>query len=160
MSAMSQTEIFSAYHGKVLGYIRSRVNNMDDAEDLCSDVFVKVFTMMESYDQDKASVSTWIYTIAHNTVIDYYRRNRATDELPDALTDNSSFVDEVIQEEQLEELAEALERLPDELVDIIVMRYYDSLSLTDIAKKLGLSYGVVKIKHQKALMLLRTELAS
>ena len=60
----------------------------------------------------------------------------------------------------LDELAAALEQLPDELTDIIVARYYDRLPLTEIAERMGLSYGAVKLRHQKALLLLRTAMAT
>ena len=46
-----------------------------------------------------------------------------------------------------------------ELTDIVVLRYYDRLPLTEIAGKLGMSYGAVKLRHQKALSLLRASLA-
>ena len=55
-------------------------------------------------------------------------------------------------------LAEALKRLPQELTDIIVLRSYDGKPLTEIAELMGLSYGAVKLRHQKALVLLRTAL--
>ena len=60
-----------------------------------------------------------------------------------------------MQEALLNSLAAALEKLPEELTDIIVARYYDRLPLTEIAGKLGMSYGAVKLRHQKALTLLR-----
>ena len=58
-------------------------------------------------------------------------------------------------DETLEELANALARLPADLKDIIVMCYYDRRPLTEIAMISGISYGAVKLKHQKALALLR-----
>ena len=53
------------------------------------------------------------------------------------------------------ELAAALRKLPQQLMDIVVLRYYDGKPLTEIAQIMGLSYGAVKLRHQNALMLLR-----
>ena len=92
-------------------------------------------------------------------MIDYYRRTRPTEELPEDMADNALPEDRVMQTDLLDSLADALERLPTELVDIIVLHYYDRLSLTEIAEKLGMSYGALKLRHQKALTLLRTALA-
>jgi RNA polymerase sigma-70 factor (ECF subfamily) len=64
----------------------------------------------------------------------------------------------MIDSETLEELAAALEGLPTELTEIIVLHYYDRLPLTEIAGTLGMSYGAVKIRHNKALALLRSAL--
>ena len=68
MSELNWDSIYQEYNGKVMGYISARVQRRADAEDLCSEVFEKVFRKMEGYDQEKASVGTWIYTITRNTV--------------------------------------------------------------------------------------------
>ena len=160
MTAAQQEELYTQYRGKVLGYIRARVNNREDAEDLCQDVFVKVFRAADRYDAEKSAPGTWIYAVTRNAVIDYFRKNRPAEELPEDLTDDALPEDAVMQTALLDELAEALEQLPDELTDIIVARYYDRLPLTEIAERMGLSYGAVKLRHQKALMLLRTAMAT
>lgn len=155
MTAAEQERIYSEYREKVFGYIRSRVKSREDAEDLCEDVFLKAFRSPEGYDAAKASPGTWIYAITRNTVIDYYRKNRPAEELPEELSDDSSVEEDVLNAELLEELASALERLPTEYTDIIVLHYYDRLQLTEIANKLGISYGAVKLRHQKALTMLQ-----
>ncbi len=154
-SAVDQAMLYTEYHDKVLSYIRTRVSNFDDAEDLCSDVFEKVFRAGDRYDAQKASPGTWIYAITRNTVIDYFRKSRLTEEIPEDIRDDALPEDEILQSELLGSLAAALESLPDELTDIVVMRYYDRIPLTEIAVTLGLSYGAVKLRHQKALAMLR-----
>ena len=156
MTAAEQVELYSAYRGKVQSYMNARVKNREDAEDLCEEVFHKVLCAWESYDEKKAAVSTWIYSITRNTVIDYYRKAHPSEELPEELEDDTSLEEDFLREEQLEELAEALEKLAADLTDIIVLHYYDGLPLTEIAEKLGMSYGAVKLRHQKALAMLRT----
>ncbi|MBQ7670297.1 MAG: sigma-70 family RNA polymerase sigma factor [Clostridia bacterium] len=158
MTAAEKERLYKDYRDKVFGYIRSRVNSREDAEDLCEDVFLKAYRSADEYDGERASLGTWIYSITRNTVIDYYRRSRPAEELPEDLSDDDSPEDGVLGSEMLEELASALESLPTELTDIIVLHYYDRISLTDIAAKLGISYGAVKLRHQKALMMLRIAL--
>ena len=155
MTAAEQERIYADYRSKVLAYIRNRVNNREDAEDLCEDVFVKAFSTKASYDASKASAGTWIYTITRNTVIDHYRRQRPTEELPEDLASDELPEDTVLQTELMDRLAAALMRLDEQLRDIIVLCYYDHQPLTKVAQKLGLSYGAVKLRHQKALTLLK-----
>ena len=157
LTAEELTGLYAEYRPKVLGYIRARVRGWQ-AEDLCQDVFEKAFRAAGQYDPAKSAPGTWIYAITRNTVINYLRRARPTAELPEALADESAVDDSMLSEETLEEVAAALETLPTELVDIIVLRYWDGLALTEIAGMLGLSYGAVKLRHQKALALLRTTL--
>ena len=156
MTVAQQTELYTAYRGKVLSYIRARVNNREDAEDLCQDVFEKVFRAADRYEADKSAPGTWIYAITRNAVIDFFRKNRPAEELPEDLAEDELPEDAVMQTALLEQLADALESLPDELTDIIVARYYDCLPLTEIADRMGMSYGAVKLRHQKALLMLRT----
>ena len=158
MTEAEQIKLYTEFRPKVLSYIRSRVNSAEDAEDLCEDVFEKAFRAADRYDPDKAARGTWIFTITRNTVIDYFRKIRPTEEVPEDIADGALPEDEILQRELLASLAEALEGLPDELTDIIVMRYYDRLPLTEIAERMRLSYGVVKLRHQKALKMLRNAL--
>lgn len=158
MTAEQQEKIYTAFNGKVMGYICVRVNRRADAEDLCADVFEKVFSRIGQYDSSKASLSTWIFSITRNTVIDYFRRTRPTDELDENLSDDTEVDEGLLQTESLDELAAALRSLPQELTDLIVLRYYDNKPLTEVAEIMGLSYGAVKLRHQKALGMLKRAL--
>jgi RNA polymerase sigma-70 factor (ECF subfamily) len=152
--------IYTEYSGKVMGYIRGKVRSSADAEDLCSDVFEKIFTRFDQYDKTKSSISTWVFTITRNTLIDHFRRNKPQEELDENLSDDSEIDEGLLQTESLEELAAALRRMPDELRDLIVLRYYDNKPLTEVAELMGLSYGAVKLRHQKALAMLKKALGA
>ena len=65
---------------------------------------------------------------------------------------------DLLKTETLSELASALRRLPQQLMDIIVLRYYDGKPLTEIAQMMGLSYGAIKLRHQNALLLLKEQM--
>ncbi len=151
-------QIYTEYYGKVMGYIQARVRGKADAEDLCAEVFEKIQRKLGDYDQTKAGVSTWIFTITRNTVIDSFRRKRPSEELDENISDDTEVDEELLQTESLSELAAALRSLPQQLTDIIVLRYYDGKPLTEIAEIMGLSYGAVKLRHQNALALLREKL--
>ncbi len=153
-------QIYTDYHGKIMGYIRARVTRWADAEDLCSDVFEKIQRKLEDFDDTKASVSTWIFTITRNTVIDHFRRSRPAEELDENLSDDTELDEGLLNSETLSELAAALRRLPEQLRDIIVLRYYDGKPLTEIAGLMNLSYGAVKLRHQNAVLLLRQSLGA
>ena len=158
---LSKEEIYLKYKDKVLAYIRNHVNSPEDAEDLCSDVFIKIYQKLDTYDSSKASISTWIYSVTSNTVIDFYRTNHIHSEIPEDLTDERSSVeDEVLGQENLSLLAKALKDLPQEQMDIIVLRYYKGYTLQEVAEMMQLSYGVTKLRHREALGRLNEMLAS
>ena len=148
-------QIYTEYRGKVMGYIRARIRGYADAEDICSEVFEKVQRKLDGFDPKKASLSTWVFTVTRNTVIDHFRRTKPSEELDENLTDGLELDEDLLNNETLSELAAALRALPEEQRDIIVLRYYDGKPLTEIAEMMGLSYGAVKLRHQSALSKLR-----
>ena len=156
MTTPEWENIYDLYCGKVMGYIAARVQRRADAEDLCADVFEKAFRKRDAFDESKASISTWIFTITRNTVIDYFRRTKPSEELDEAIPDDEMVVEkDLLKTETLSELASALRKLPQQLMDIIVLRYYDGKPLTEIAQMMNLSYGAVKLRHQNALIMLK-----
>lgn len=159
MNSLEMERIYATYSGKVMGYLRARIHNTAEAEDICSEVFEKVMRKIDDYDQTKAAVGTWIFSITRNTLIDHYRKKRPTEELDENLKDDTELDEGLLTNETLSELAAALKRLPEQLRDIVVLRYYDGKPLTEIAEIMGLSYGAVKLRHQNALMLLRERMA-
>ena len=154
-SVLTYEQVYQDYSKKVMGYIRPRISNPSDAEELHSTVFMKVFEKFDSFDQTKASVSTWIYTIARNTLIDFFRTRKVMDELGDEDIVEEDAFQGILDEETLGELAEALEKLPQRERDLIILHYYHNLQLKEIALKLHMSYSNCKIVHNKALMKLR-----
>ncbi len=149
-------EIYSRYHDKVLYYIKGKVSVAEDAEDLCSEVFTKVYENLEKYDESLAGISTWIYRIAHNAVIDHYRKQKPSEELSEELASLDDDIEEgLLKKENLKTLSAALKSLSEKDRAIIIYRYYDGLSLKEVAEKLGISYSGCKLRHANALNSMR-----
>ena len=126
-----------------MSYISARVYCNEDAEDLCADVFVKFFGLLESYDEKRASVSTLLYKITHDAVIDYYRCKREQDELSEDHAVLPSSEDIIMDRERADELIKALSKLPQQQRDILILRFYRGWTLVRIAEEMGLSYNKV-----------------
>ena len=157
MEDINKEEIYEEYHLKVLRYINSQVNDYHLAEDLCSDVFLKVYEKLDTYNKSKAQFSTWIFTITRNRLIDYYRTRKQVVEIPETLAIEQDD-EELFTPEQLANLANALKQLDDRKKYLIVAHYYENTSLKDIAEKLDISYAYVKILHKSALKELKNYL--
>ena len=153
-SALNKTEmknIYKTYKPKVSGYLHARVPCEADADDLVQDVFEKIYKKYASFDSRKASISTWVFTITRNTLVDYLRRYRPWEELYESIVSDEMVDDRLMTDELLDELAKALMLLPSDQKDLIIMRYCDRLPLTEISARIERSYGAVKIIHNKAL---------
>ena len=148
-------QLYIEYRDKVNGYVSGKIQNSHDAEDLVSEIFLNIYEKYDSYDKDLASVSTWIYTITRNTVIDYFRSRHISSELPEYLPDDSCPEEELLKKESLAELGKALSALDERSRGLIILRYYKKMTLKDTALKMGISYAYVKILHKNALHSLR-----
>lgn len=152
----SKDKIYFDYKEKVTAYVKNRVADACTAEDIVSEVFIKVYQKLESYDGSRASLSTWIYTITRNTVIDYYKK-RKTQALPfDEVAAVEDHAEISAGEELLESLATALEKLSERERDLIILYYYQGYTLKRIAEMMGMSYINAKVIHAKALSFLRS----
>lgn len=146
--------IYAQYCKKVLGFVRSKVANTADIEDIVQTVFLKIYSNLDKYDEKKASLSTWIYTITRNTVYDYlkYHRDRPLLELKDsAVSSNEEIYEPILNKETLEELAASLEKLPQDQRDIIILLYYKNLDRKTVAEMFGITYGQLRYLHDKAM---------
>ena len=144
----SQGEAFATFYAeylpKVFRYVSYRVNDQHTAEDLTSAVFEKALTKFEGYRAEKASFSTWVFTIARNTVIDYYRTHHRTEELgiemAAVLADGDPVPGEAAERaEELRRLKYCLEMLSRAEKEIISLKFGAELTNRAIARQISLS---------------------
>ena len=112
------------------------------------------YSNLDQYDETKATLSTWIYTITRNTVYDYLKEKRDHPVLE--LFDNTVYSaeepdDSLLNNETLEELACALEKLPQNQRDIIILLYYKNLDRRKVAEMFGITYGQLRYLYDKAM---------
>lgn len=143
--------LYAEFFPKVSAYVGGKVDNPHDAEDLVSQVFEKVYGKLHTFDESRASLTTWIYTITRNTVTDYYRTRRIHASYDEAYELPAPEQDRDV----LDTLADALMTLKVRERDLILLHYYKGLTLKEVADKMGMSYINAKVIHKKALSGLR-----
>lgn len=149
---ISAEQVYKDYKNKVFGYILNRIHNYAEAEDLTSDVFAKIVGHIDSYNPEKASLSTWVFVITRNTLIEHFRKHRITEDIEEQqipVTDEP--VEKIVMEEQQELLAKALLELPEKLRDIIVARYYYGYRFSKIGEMMDISEANARVSHARAL---------
>lgn len=143
---MDAGQIYEEFQPKVRAYVRGKIHDPHDADDLVSAVFMKVVQKLDSFDPAKASVSIWVYTITRNTVTDYFRTRRSMVAFEDYMVDETELTDDA-----LDCLADALMSLKEKERDLIVLHYYSGHTLKTVAEMMGMSYINAKVIHKKAL---------
>lgn len=152
--------LYEQYLPKVFRYISYRVANIHTAEDLTSVVFEKALTRFASYSSEKAAFSTWIFSIARNTVIDHYRMSHKEqtlqlDNLPDPASDKPSPEEEAVRAEELQKLHSCLAQLPQQEQEIISLKFGGEMNNRQIAVMLGLGESNVGTIIYRAVRKLR-----
>ncbi|UCB43030.1 MAG: sigma-70 family RNA polymerase sigma factor [Dehalococcoidales bacterium] len=154
-------ELYEEFLPKVFRYIRYRVNSEQETEDLTSVVFEKALVNFEKYSKERASFSTWIFSIARNTVIDHYRiqARRPAMSLEKAEIETSSNEllpdDVIVKMEEREKLQTCISRLSHEEQEIIALKFGSEMNNRQIARAMGLSESNVGTKLYRAVRKLR-----
>jgi RNA polymerase sigma-70 factor, ECF subfamily len=152
--------LYDQYADKIYMYIYHRVGQADIAEDLTGQVFMRMLEAVRTGHGWQTSFSGWLYRIAHNLVIDHYRRKgRATlvdidDAAPmQALSGNPVESTELQFERQ--RLRDALRELTDEQSQVISLRFLEDLSIAEVADIMQKTEGAVKALQYRAVLALR-----
>lgn len=157
------TEFYNEYFPRVYNYVCYRVNNYCDADDLTSMIFYKLFEKRNFYHEDRAPLFAWVFSIARNTVTDYYRRREHHIHTPlevieDIASPGLGPVDIAEYNEVRQQLKRALESLTDRERDLIALKFWSGMTNRDIAKVTGLSennIGVIlfrAMRHMRKIM--------
>jgi RNA polymerase sigma factor (sigma-70 family) len=145
---------------KVYRYIYYKVNNRQLAEDLTSEVFEKALVNFSKYNSEKAAFSTWIFTIARNTVIDHYRAQPKVHmvNIEDAAATPSKDPGPEEKAESSEEkqlLHQCIAKLPENEQEIVRLKFTMEMTNRDIAKVLGLTESNVGVMLYRIIKKLR-----
>lgn len=142
--------IYEEYFSPVYNFVYYRLLNRENTEDLVSQIFMKVLTHLDSFDESKASVKTWIFRIAERTLIDYYRRKKqiVSFDNEDAGLENVLSVHFDQQYDQMcapirQEVRNALLQLPERDRMFIYYKYYMNITNREIARKMNMNENTV-----------------
>jgi RNA polymerase sigma-70 factor (ECF subfamily) len=149
--------LYIRYSGNVYGYLRSIVCDEKEAEDLTQHVFMKLMTVILKYEDQGVPFSGWLLRLARNVALDHLRRRRPipTEEVFDV---NSHSCDEDARE-HARDLHAALDSLPDEQRQVMVMRHVVGLSPPEIAERMGRSESSVHGLQHRGRRALQLELS-
>ena len=148
-------EIYERYLDGIYRYVYARVGHQADAEDLTEQVFLKMVDAIPGYRSRGIPFASWLYRIAHNLVVDRYRRAaRQTLELREAVEDRGPYADphaRVEFSEQRRRLIEAIQQLTPDQQQVIRLRFIDNLEVGQVAGLLRRRPGAIHALRHRAL---------
>ena len=150
---MEIEQIWNDYGNLLRRFLFSKVGNSDDAEDLLQEILIKTHKSMHSL-KDPKKFKSWLFQIARNTLIDYYRKPSKTiseQSIPELseIVEESSDAQETMRSELSECIKPFLESLPKKYADAVEAIDLKGISQKEMAKELRLSYSTAKSRVQR-----------
>lgn len=156
----SLASLYDRYRLILFGLILRILHSRPEAEDVLQDVFIQVWKRAADYDESRGRAFTWLVTLARSRAIDRLRsldsRQRTANEsvqgMPEAISDAS---EDAFKSEQREVVRDALDALPEEQRQALVLAYFEGLTQSEIAGRLGAPLGTIKTRMRSGMIKLR-----
>ncbi len=153
--------LYDRFQPEIYRYLVIRVRDQDVAEDLAQQVFLKAWQAIPRYEHRGAPFRAWLYRMAHNQMVDYFRTYRHTTDLEDVeLPEAAEAEGLVLAAEMSEALHSALDRLSEDHRQVLVLRFLMEKSAREIGEIMGRKEVTVRGLQMRALQALRREIES
>ena len=151
-------ELYETYFSKIYRYVVVRIGNRTEAEDMTQQVFVKAYKHIPSYRWKGVPFSAWLFRIAHNVVVDFYRREskRPTVPLDESLIAGDDNPQQAVERRlAVERVMAAAQGLTIAQREVISLRFAGGLAIAEAARVMGRSEGAIKALQHSAIAALR-----
>ncbi len=157
--------LINKHQSKIYGFIYSKMADRDVADDVFQDTFIKVIKTLKSNSyNEEGKFLPWVMRIAHNLIVDHYRKNkkmpmlRETEEFSifNVLSDNSLTIEDQLINDLIEkDLQKIILQLPEDQKEVLMMRIYQDLSFKEISDITGVSINTALGRMRYAILNLR-----
>jgi RNA polymerase sigma-70 factor, ECF subfamily len=157
-------EFYELHMNEIYRYVLFRVNDQNEAEDLTAKVFLEAWESLTNTrrKQQIDNVRAWIYRIAHNKVIDYHRTKKHQESIDDGSSKKlhgawlEGEMDDLFASR---ELAEAVRQLPINYQEVIILRFINQMSHSEVAEIMNITESHVRVLQYRALQQMRVLIA-
>lgn len=154
--------LYDRYVSRIYNYIYYRTGNQHDAEDLTSRVFTRAIKHIPNYEDRGVPFSAWLYRIAHNLVANWHRDNSrrqivGLDETYPIPGQQEQPESVVVRSEEEDLLLDIVSRLPEDRQQLLILKFVDHLSNSEIGEIMGRTEGAIKSLYHRTLLSLRDE---
>jgi len=155
-------QLYDAYMERIYRFVYFRVEDQQTAEDITSQVFLKAWSNLDRFQFSRTPYLAWLYTIAHNAVIDHYRTRKVTTALDDvqlSQPDHSELVEnEIDLTVEMRSVKTALQSLTDDQQKVLTLKFIEGMSNNEIAHHLGKREGAIRALQMRGLQALAKQL--
>jgi len=155
-------QLYNAYLERVYRYVYFHVSDDQTAEDIASQVFLKAWENLDRYRVGSSPFLAWLYTIARNQVIDYYRTSKESasiDEVVSLPSTEKAVYEQVESRFDLQAMRGALQFLTEEQQEVLILRFIAGLETHEIACEMNKAEGAIRALQMRALQTLSKYMA-
>jgi RNA polymerase sigma-70 factor (ECF subfamily) len=146
-------EVYDRYAEAIYRYLYRLLRDANEAEDLTSEVFLKLLQVLGTPRAPRDRLQGWLYRVAHNLAMDWFRREgaRKTLELNEELVANGDSPSAAVEERQFhQQLGMALSKLTSGQQQVILLRFGEGLRIADVSRLMGKSEGAIRVLQHRA----------
>ncbi len=155
-------QLYEKYIDQIYNYIFFRTSNGKDAEDICSRVFLRALKHIERYEDRGYPFSAWLYRIAHNLVVNWYRDSERSDEISLAdqyppPTIEGTIEDRLEKKDEERQLMAIINSLPEDRKELLILKHVEDLTNYEIGQIMDRTEGAIKALYHRTLESLRDD---
>jgi RNA polymerase sigma-70 factor (ECF subfamily) len=154
-SAEAFGQLYDAYMERIYRFIYFRVEDQQTAEDITSQVFLRAWNNLDRFRLGRTPYLAWLYTIAHNAVIDHYRTRKVTSALEDVRLSQPDYAEAVENNidfaVEMTTIKSAMLTLTDDQQQVLTLKFIEGMSNDEIARHLGKREGAVRALQMRGL---------
>ena len=154
--------LYIKYIDQIYNYIYFRTSNGKDAEDICSRVFIRALNHIERYEDRGYPFSAWLYRIAHNLVVNWYRDRERSDEIPleeqyPPPTMDGNVEERIEKEDDKDLLMAIIHGLSEDRKELLILKHVEGLTNYEIGQIMDRTEGAIKALYHRTLESLRDD---
>ena len=147
-------QLYDRFVDKIYKYIYYKIGSKTEAEDLTGQVFLKAWEAIGHYQWTERPFAAWLYRIAHNLIVDYFRTRRDTSSLDEIVSVEfpGTDIDDIVNQHLTSDtLRHALRHLTHDQQQVIILRFLDGYNTAEVAQIMGKQPGAVRTLQHRAL---------
>ena len=149
--------LYEQYAEMIFRYVYSHLENRLDAEDLTEDIFLRAWRALPKYDERGLPFSAFLFRIARNSLIDYYRQHKSVQSIDDIVLQSHEIGPEEAVDERIDnaDLRKTIAELREDYRTVLIFRFLSGLSPEETAQVMQRSVGAIRVLQHRALSALK-----
>ena len=145
-------KLYEYYLPKIYSYIYNRCRNKQLAEDVSSKTFVKAMTKLKSFEFKGYRFGSWLYKIAHNELIDYFRKDKELFDIKEVEVYSDNKTSQLAENEERKRVVlKALSELPENYQQVLSLKYFEEMTNKEMADIVGCKKATLAVKLHRSL---------